>query len=107
MKVELETITWLGNTKDEVLSWPETTRKRAGAELYRLQIRGDPLHWRSMKSIGRGVREIKISEGGQHRIFYLVRKASGIYVLHAFVKKTQRTSKSDIDLCKERLKLIR
>lgn len=57
-----------------------------------------------MKSVGRGVKEIKISEDGQHRVFYLVRQSEGILVLHAFRKKTQRTAKSDIELGKQRLK---
>lgn len=106
MKVELEEITWLGDSRKEVRSWPEATRRMAGEELFRLQIRSEPLHWRAMKTVGRGVREIKISEGGQYRVFYLVRRRSGIFVLHAFVKKTQRTSRSDIDLGRQRLKSI-
>jgi len=65
----------------------------------------EPLHWRGMKSVGRGVREIKVSEGGEHRVFYVMRRDEGILVLHAFEKKTQRTAKSDIDLGKQRLKL--
>ena len=56
-----------------------------------------------MKSVGRGVREIKISEGGQFRVLYLTRRGEDIIVLHAFEKKTQRTAKSDIALGKQRL----
>ena len=104
MKVKLKPIIWLGDSNDVIRGWPVTTRKRAGEELYRLQIGSEPLHWRSMKAVGRGVREIKISEGGEHRVFYLIRRNEGIMVLHAFEKKTQRTAKSAIDLGKQRLK---
>lgn len=104
MKVKLSPIIWLGNTRDVVRSWPVKTRQRAGEELFRLQIGSEPLHWRSMKSVGRGVREIKISEGGQYRVFYVMRRSEGIVVLHAFEKKTQRTLKSDIEQGKKRLK---
>lgn len=105
MKVKLKPIIWLGDSNDVIRGWPVATRKRTGEELFRLQIGSEPLHWRNMKSVGRGVREIKISEGGQHRVFYLMRRNEGIVILHAFEKKTQRTSKSDIDLGKQRLKL--
>jgi len=105
MKVKLKPIIWLGDTNEVIRGWAVATRKRAGEELFRLQIGSEPLHWRSMKSVGRGVREIKISEGGQHRVFYVMRRNEGIVILHAFEKKTQRTSKSDIELGKQRLKL--
>ena len=104
MKAKLKPIFWLGDSKNVIRGWPVATRKRAGEELFRLQIGSEPLHWRSMKSVGRGVREIKISEGGEHRVFYLMRRSEGILVLHAFEKKTRRTAKSDIDLGKQRLK---
>ena len=69
-----------------------------------MQLGRDPLHWRSMKSVGRGVREIKIAEGGQFRVLYLTRRMDEIVVLHAFEKKTRRTTKADIELGKQRLK---
>ena len=106
MTVKLKPITWLGNSKEVIRSWPEMTRRRAGEELFRLQIGSEPLHWRSMKSIGRGVREFRISEGGQYRAFYLVRRNEGVYILHAFEKRTRRTAKSDIDLGRQRFKSI-
>ena len=106
IRVVLKTITWLGNSKDTVRSWPQATRKRAGEELFRLQLGSEPIHWRSMSTVGRGVKEIKISEGGQHRIFYLLRRKEEIFVLHAFEKKTRQTAKSEIDLGKQRLKSI-
>jgi phage-related protein len=39
-------------------------------------------------------------------VFYIAKKGDAIYVLHAFQKKTQQTRKADIDLGKQRLKLI-
>jgi putative addiction module killer protein len=104
VKVKLRPIFWLGDSKDVIRSWSEGTRKRAGEELFRLQLGSDPLHWRSIKSVGRGVREIKISQGGAYRVFYVVRRGERIVVLHAFEKKTQRTAKSDIERGKQRLK---
>lgn len=69
-----------------------------------MQIGSEPLHWRAMASVGHGVKEIKISEGGEYRVFYVVHQGAQIVVLHAFHKKTQRTPKSDIELGRKRLK---
>ena len=103
MKVKLNPIFWQGDSLAVVQGWSDAAKKQAGAELLRLQFGGDPIHWRPMKSVGRGVREIKISEGGQFRVLYLTRRGEDIIVLHAFEKKTQRTAKSDIALGKQRL----
>ena len=106
MNVELTPIRWLGDSIDVVRSWPAAAKRRAGEELFRLQLGSDPIHWRAMKSVGRGVREIKISESGQFRVFYVTRRKDSIVVLHAFEKKTQRTSKGDIATGKQRLKQV-
>lgn len=99
-------ILWLGDSLDVVQAWSKRTRIQAGSELRRLQIGSDPTHWRSMQSVGRGVREIKISEGGQFRVFYLMQRGELIVVLHAFEKKTRQTAKTEIDLGKQRLKSL-
>lgn len=49
-----------------------------------------------MPSVGLGVVEIRINIGNAYRIFYMAKFEEGIYVLHAFQKKSQRTSKQDI-----------
>ena len=106
MRQRLKEITWLGDSLEVIRRWSVGTRKRAGEELYRLQLGSEPLHWRSMPSVGRGVREIKVSEGGEYRVFYVTRRVDGVVVLHAFEKKTRRTARADIELGKKRLKLI-
>jgi phage-related protein len=55
-----------------------------------------------MPTIGKGVEEIRIWTGETYRIFYVARFSEAIYVLHAFGKKTQKTSQQDIDLGKQR-----
>jgi phage-related protein len=104
IKVKLRPIFWHGNSQAVVRGWPGVSKRQAGAELFRLQLGSDPIHWRPMKSVGHGVREIKIVEGGQFRVLYLTQRGEDIVVLHAFEKKTQRTAKSDIDLAKQRLR---
>jgi phage-related protein len=55
-----------------------------------------------MPTMGKGVEEIRIWTGETYRIFYVARFSEAVYVLHAFGKKTQKTSQQDIDLGKQR-----
>jgi phage-related protein len=58
-----------------------------------------------MKSIGPGVREIRIREdSGAFRVIYLATLPETVLVLHAFQKKTQATSQRDIELAASRLR---
>lgn len=61
-----------------------------------------PTDFESMPSIGKGVEEIRVwDDSGTFRIIYTARLADAVYVLHAFQKKTQATSKPDLDIAKE------
>ena len=43
-----------------------------------------------MIAVGIGVKEIRIRTGLEHRVLYLAKYAEGVYVLHAFEKRTKR-----------------
>jgi phage-related protein len=52
-----------------------------------------------MNTVGRGVQEIRIREAaGAFRVLYVAKFDDAIYVLHCFQKKTQKTSKADLNL---------
>lgn len=55
-----------------------------------------------MSSIGLGVKEIRIHAENEYRVIYVAKFAEAVYVLHAFTKRTQQTSKRDIDLATQR-----
>ena len=59
-----------------------------------------------MSTVGSGVREIRLGERNQYRVLYVANLTEAVYVLHAFVKKTPRTSKTDIELAKTRFKYL-
>ena len=59
-----------------------------------------------MKSVGHGVREIRIQHEGQYRVIYMASFEENVYVLHAFQKKTQKTSRRDLDAAKRALKEV-
>ncbi len=65
----------------------------------------DPADWKPMKTVGPGVREIRIREAsGVFRVIYLAAVGDSVVVLHAFQKKTQQTPQKDIELAASRLR---
>ena len=53
----------------------------------------DPDNWKPMKTIGTGVREIRIQDAaGAFRVIYIAAFAEAIYILHAFKKTSRATS---------------
>lgn len=59
-----------------------------------------------MRSVGPGVREVRVHVKGEFRAFYVKRVGNAVYVLHAFRKKSQKTASRDIDLGRKRFKQI-
>jgi phage-related protein len=50
-----------------------------------------------------GVREIRIRDAaGAFRVVYVAKFAEKVYALHCFKKKTQQTSKADVNLAAKR-----
>ena len=102
-----KSVEFVGDSLDRMRDFPDDARKDLGRELVRVQEGRDPVDWKPMPSIGKGVREIRISDrAGQFRIIYVTNIGDVVYVLHAFQKKTQKTSQRDIDLATARLKQI-
>jgi phage-related protein len=53
------------------------------------------------------VQEIRVRDGtGAFRVIYVAKLENAIYVLHAFQKKTRKTSRMDIELAKRRYRMI-
>ena len=104
MRYELMPIKWMGASRAAVRAFPRAAKDVAGDELFRLQVGLEPEHWRPMPGIGAGVREIRISTGSEYRIVYVIEKASGPVVLHAFQKKSRQTSRRDIEIARQRLR---
>ena len=104
----MKEITFLGDSLDQVISFPQSAKREAGYQLDRVQNGEDPVDWKPMKTIGSGVREIRIKDAaGAFRVVYVANIGDQIYVLHAFQKKTQKTAKSDIKLAKERYRALK
>lgn len=96
----------LESTRRILQGFPKQVRIDLGTELRRVQEGLDPTDWKPMPTIGAGVREIRTSYRGEWRLIYVATFNEAIYVLHAFQKKTRRTSRADIDIAKQRLRAI-
>ena len=93
----------MGSSRRDVKNFPLAARQRAGYELFRVQCGLDPSDWKPMPSVGGGVREIRIHAGTEHRILFLTRLGTTVYVLHAFPKGTRKTRNADLELARRRL----
>jgi phage-related protein len=99
---------WLGDSLDRVRDFAPEARVRAGFELREVQQGNQPDDWKPMSAVGPGVNELRIHAKGEYRVLYVAKFADGIYVLHAFCKKTQQTQKQDMALAATRYRdLIR
>lgn len=101
----MKPVSFIGNSLDALRAFPEAVRQEAGFQIERLQRGLDPDDWKPMKTIGSGVREIRLrASSGAYRVIYAVQHEDAVYVLHAFAKKTQATSKRDLELAAMRFK---
>jgi len=83
--------------------FPQAARNDAGFQLDKVQRGEQPVDFKPMPSIGKGVEELRVwDDSGTYRVVYAARLADAVYVLHAFQKKTQTTSKRDVELAKKR-----
>ena len=98
---------WLGGSRTDLRAFPALARRLAGFQLRRVQQGLDPDDWKSMKTVGPGVREIRIHVPGAHRVFYVATRLGAIDVLHAFEKKTQKTSVHDLRIGRDRFQALR
>ena len=100
-------IEFLGDSLRSLREFPDDAKRDAGYQLDRVQHGLQPDDFKPMPTIGKGVEEIRVrDETGTYRVIYTARLADAVYVLHAFQKKTQATSKRDIDLAKQRFALL-
>ena len=96
-------IEFLGSALDDLRAFPVFSRREAGYQLDQVQRGLEPDDWKPMTIIGQGVREIRIRDAaGAFRIIYVAKFADAIYVLHCFQKKTQKTSKVDLNKAEKR-----
>ncbi len=84
---------------EDLRAFPLTARREVGHQLDQVQNGREPDDWKPMNTVGQGVKEIRIrDEAGAFRVLYVAKFADAVYVLHCFQKKTEKTSKADVEL---------
>lgn len=53
-----------------------------------------------------GVREIRVRTALEHRVLYVAKFVEAVYVVHAFEKRTRKTSTRDLELARQRFRAL-
>jgi len=100
-------VVWEGNSKEVLKTFPKKMRAAFGLEVRSLQDGDMPTNSRPMQSIGKRVYELRqMDSNGWYRVIYLQRVAGHLFMLHSFVKKSAKTSQQDLNIAKQRLKVV-
>ncbi|SHI55153.1 type II toxin-antitoxin system RelE/ParE family toxin [Pollutimonas bauzanensis] len=99
----LKPVEFLGSSLDDFRAFPPSAKREAGHQIDQVQNGLDPDDWKPMNTVGQGVREIRVRDSaGAFRVVYVAKFADAVYVIHCFQKRTEKTSKADIDLASKR-----
>ena len=81
---------WLGSTKETVSAFPIAAKRMIGFGLRLVQNGQTPEFAAPLRDMGSGVFELKVDSGKDtYRIVYIAKLPPGIFVLHAFMKKSK------------------
>lgn len=103
----MKPIEFRGDSLDCLREFPRDARREVGFQLDRVERGLEPFDWKPMAAVGSGVREIRVrDESGAFRVLYVAKFADVVYVLHCFQKKTQATSRRDLNLAEQRYREV-
>lgn len=103
-------VDFYSGVEDEILAMPPKIQARMIKLLELIELHGANLGPPHTDSMGDGLFEIraKAQEGiGIGRGLFCYLKGQHVYVLRAFVKKTNKTPKKEIELARERMKEVK
>jgi phage-related protein len=100
---------FVGSTKRDISKMPQDVKSSFGLSIFQAQEGAEAENVKALKGFaGRSILEIiENHDGDTYRAIYTVRYSTGIYVLHAFQKKSKSgiaTPKQELDLVVSRLK---
>lgn len=105
--MEDKEIYWHGTSFKDLLSFPDDIMSEAGHQLRKVQRGLSPANSKPMKTVGSGAIEIIVNDSdGWFRVIYVAKFKDFVHVLHSFQKKTNKTSKQDINIARQRYKEI-
>jgi phage-related protein len=103
----MKPVRFVGTARDDLGTFPEPARRAAGYELFMVQIGREPSDFKPLPDVGSAVYEIRVRDrAGAFRVIYVAKFEEAIYLLHAFQKKTPKTSRVDLEVARRRYRLI-
>lgn len=90
--------------RDWLLDLPEAERRVVGYDIATVEF-GWPVGMPTCRAMGQGLYEIRSTLPGNRisRMFFCIADAQ-LILLHGFIKKTQATPKTDLDIARKRMK---
>jgi phage-related protein len=96
-------VEFIGSSRKALAAFPDEARRTAGFQLDRVQRGSEPVDWKPLPSVGAGAIEIRVrGSQGSFRVIYVAVIPDAVFVLHAFKKKSRKTSRLDIELARAR-----
>lgn len=95
-------VVWLGTSLRDVQRFDPLGRRAVGRLIRRLQEGTEPSDWKPLATVGSGVIELRGHANGEQRVIVVARFSEAVYVLHAFEKKSRKTSRRDLDVARRR-----
>lgn len=75
----MKAVIWMGGSREDLRDFPADARRQAGYQLDKVQRGVEPEDWKPLKTIGQGVRELRIRESsGAFRVVYLATLPKGV-----------------------------
>ena len=110
----MKSIYWTGNSRQDIRNFPNAVKEEAGLSLQKIQYGHQPANVSPLTELGKGISgvlEIIIDSNKEtYRVVYVAKLQKGIYVLHAFHKKSKSgisIPQKDKDTIIRRYKLAR
>ncbi|EHJ48032.1 protein of unknown function DUF891 [Solidesulfovibrio carbinoliphilus subsp. oakridgensis] len=105
---------WVGDAKENLREFRGTVQDEAGTTLRKIQYGQTPVSACPLNNLAKGVTgvyELKIDHDKEtYRVVYVAKLAKGVYVLHAFLKKSKSgigIPPKDKDIILRRYKMAR
>lgn len=96
-----KSLRWMGTSREDLSGFPDQARQDLGYAIWLIQLGETPTISKAFTTVGLGAREICVEDKNrQFRVMYVAKFDDAVYVLHAFQKKTQKTSRRDIEIAK-------
>lgn len=102
---KIKDVDWRGDSLDVIRGWPDVVRLNIGADIRRLQEGKKPLDWKPFPGLAENAFELRDSdESGWYRAIYVTVIKGVVTILHCFEKKSDKASKTDVEIADKRLK---